>query len=64
MLGFTLCLANRGVCSEASTQGILDAFKESSTLYEDTVDIETADAVAVCTLEAEGTKIIGDTCGA
>lgn len=64
MLDFTHCLANRGVCSQNSTQGVLEAFKESATLYEDTVDTETADAVAVCILEVEGTKIMGDACGA
>ncbi|RTE81945.1 hypothetical protein BHE90_003549 [Fusarium euwallaceae] len=62
MLGFASCLADRGVCSENSTQSVLETFKIDSTLYDDTLDNNTADAVAICILEAEGTKIMGDAC--
>ncbi|RSM13602.1 hypothetical protein CDV31_005772 [Fusarium ambrosium] len=62
MLGFASCLADRGVCSENSTQSVLETFKIDSTLYDDTLDTKTADAVAICILEAEGAKIMGDAC--
>lgn len=60
MLSFALCLEDRGMCSKDSLESALDALKEEFTLYQDTVDTQTADAVAICILKAEGFNVTDD----